>query len=108
MSGRGRGTPRPGGPRSGKTLDRARLWITESAHPRVDIMLDDLAGRRLPDIAETLDPAQGLVEIFYAVRHAHQPGMDRQVEHLAAFVVQELEGLADQVGIARRGNAPQP
>src|SRR5260370_22045943 len=106
MSGRGRGNPRPGGPRSGKTLDRARLWITESAHHRVDIMLDDLAGRRLPDIAETLDPAQGFVEIFYAVRHAHQPGMDRQVEHLAALAMHELEGLADPGAIARRRNAP--
>src|SRR5260370_34110085 len=106
MSGRGRGNPRPGGPRSGKTLDRARLWITESAHHRVDIMLDDLAGRRLPDIAETLDPAQGFVEIFYAVRHAHQPGMDRQVAHLAAFVMQELDGLAAHAGVVWQGNWP--
>ena len=50
-------------------------------------MLGDLARRGLPDIAEALDPAQRLVEIFDAVRHAHQPGMDRQAEHLAAGVI---------------------
>ena len=42
------------------------------------------------------------------MRHAHQPGMDRQVEDLPALLVQQLEGIAHDVGIARGRDAPQP
>src|SRR5215210_3925928 len=92
-----------------KREEHERTWKSalRSAHHRVHVVPGDLAGRRLPDVAEALDAAQGLVEILYAMRHAHQPGMDGEVEHLAAFLMQRFEGLADQVGIARGGNAPQ-
>src|SRR5215813_15051681 len=73
-----------------------------SIHHRVHVVPGDLPRRGVPDIAEALDAAQRFVEILYAVRHAHQPGMNRKAEHLAAFMVKQLEGLADQVGIARR------
>jgi len=70
-------------------------------------VLRDLAWRRLPDVAEAFDAAQGLVEILDPVRNPHQPLRDREIEHLPALLVQQFERLADHVGIARRGNAPQ-
>src|SRR5215217_6727596 len=90
--------------------DYERTWRSAppaSPHHRFHVVRRDLAGRRLPDIAEALDAAQRFVEIFYAMRRAHQPRMDGEVEHLAALLMQQLEGLADQIRIARRGNAPQ-
>ena len=42
------------------------------------------------------------------MRHAHQPGMDRQAEHLPALAMQELEGVAHQVGIARGVDLADP
>src|SRR5215475_5096123 len=64
--------------------------VRASRHHRLHVVGRDLARRGVPDIAVALDPAQRLVEILYAMRHAHQPGMDRQAEHLAALAMQQL------------------
>src|SRR5262249_30390789 len=100
---RGAGLPRdePARPIAASVLEAL-------THHRLHVVLGDLAGRGVPDIAEALYAGQRLVEIFYAMRHAHQPGMDRQAEHLPALAVQELEGVADEVRVARGADLADP